>query len=171
VAKVPTQVVTELARSDLIALNIYLLPRRRVNVATFWIAVLVIFLLGIKGKPFALTNALASAMTAFLVAGVGMLFGLLLSIGYSLVASTEKSGTLGKHTYTLHPEGLHELTVANESLHRWSSVLGVIKTKRFIYMPISAYLYHVVPRRSFGSDLDYHAFWEEAHVLCSRAAT
>ena len=90
----------------------------------------------------------------------GTVGGLLCSMAFALSSSTAKTGVLGRHDFEIREDGLFESTPANEQLNRWAGITAVERTAAFIYVGINAYLFHVIPRRSFASQSEYDAFFE-----------
>jgi YcxB-like protein len=79
---------------------------------------------------------------------------------FILVNSTSKSGVVGNHTFTIEAAGLREQTEANDTLNYWSAIKKVEKARAAIYVQINPWLFYVLPRRSFGSDQRFNAFFE-----------
>ena len=165
------QVTTDLRRSDLIWLNAYMLFRLRSNlIFIVVVAVSVFAYLAATGCPTDFRSW--SIITISSVAGGvgGLLAGFLISLTYVLLSSNEKNGTLGGHVYTLSPEGLHESTTANEALHKWSGIQSVQKSGKYIHIRINSYLFHLIPRRAFGTEKEFQEFWEKANEYWKQAA-
>lgn len=79
-------------------------------------------------------------------------------------------GVLGPHTYRIDAEGLHEVTPVNEGLQRWAGVQEVGRSKRFVYIRINSYLFHLIPRHAFASDREFEEFGDAAHAFWTSAA-
>ncbi|MCF6193563.1 MAG: YcxB family protein [Kangiellaceae bacterium] len=147
------KVVTTIRKWDLIRLNLSLLPKQRSTYVTFLIFAIFIFLY-LSWKhcfPHSSNDWLAILAGA---AG-GSIGGILFSIIFSMLSvslmSSEKNGILGRHEYQIDSRGIHEKTVANESLHLWDGVKKIMITKFFILFQINGYLFHVIPKQSFAS--------------------
>ena len=106
---------------------------------------------------------LVSSLAAFL--GV-----FLVSLLFVMLGSTSRSGVIGRHTFTIEDAGLREQTAANDTLSYWSAIRRIEKTRAAINVQISPWLFYVMPRRSFGSDEAFDAFFD-ALVSQHRAKT
>lgn len=165
-------VATELKKMDLIRFNLAIIPKSK----STYVTILVIALLTFGG--ICLRNGVpetsASSMAALVGSLAGGIIGLLVSIVFCIVSimssSSLKNGILGKHEYTLSPEGLHEKTSANEGISKWEGVTMVETAGPYLLIQVSGYLFHIVPKRSFESRSDFDRFvsasmeyWRNAH--------
>jgi hypothetical protein len=82
------------------------------------------------------------------------------SLVFILLNSNTKSGVLGTHTYTIEDAGLRERTAANDTLNYWSAIQKIDKTKSAITIQINAWLFHILPRRAFGGQEQFDAFYD-----------
>lgn len=157
------EVETDITRTDLIKLNLFLLPREKSNIVTGGVlsAGILIFLL-ISKQPDNLSSIGIAAGAAIGGGVAGLLAGFIISLFFILLASSAKSGVLGRHTYRLTEEGLHESTAANEGLQKWQGIQTVGKSKTLIFLRINGYLFHLIPRRAFGSAQEFELFWSKA---------
>ncbi len=165
------QISADIRRSDLAKFNLYCLPRLRSN----WIFVGIV-----AAGMFAYTVATTSPLNTFALLGVAavsivggvsvLLAGFVCSFLWVLSTSTEKSGTLGTHTYSLNEQGLHETTKFNDALHKWTGIRSVEKSDSYIFIRINSYLFHLIPRRAFSSNKEYEEFWSKAYGYWKQAA-
>ncbi len=109
----------------------------------------------VMGSAVLLTTAIASAAGCLVALGV-MLF------------STDDARMLGEHQYTFRDEGLRDQAGGGDTLIRWGGVRDVRRCADFILIHVAQGLYHALPRRSFGSQGEYHAFWNTAQRLRER---
>jgi YcxB-like protein len=154
------KVHTNIRRLDLIIFNLTLLPRVRSTYVTIGVIAFAVatFILLKHGSPETARNWMI-LVVASLGGGVGgMLAGIIISMVLILTTSSKANGILGEHEYEITPEGLLEKTNANEGLSRWSGIQEVRKAGSFILFRISGYLFHIIPRRSFETDEDFHEF-------------
>jgi len=158
------QVSTDVRRSDLAGFNLHLLPRAKPNaVFVAIVAVGTLAYLLLSRRPDSPADFAIAAFAALAAGIVSLLVGFVISLVYVLFASTEKGGVLGAHTYTIGPDGLREVTSSNETLQRWSGIEHIGMSRRYIYIRINSYLFHVIPRRAFSSDEEFAAFWKAAY--------
>lgn len=163
------KVTINLTRWDIATLNWHLFRRRPLNF-TFVLALIYFFYMTVtkSSKP-----DFAHIASALLVSVVGALLISLLSFVVSLIfvllSSSKKSGTIGEHRYEITDSGLHEKTVANDSLYMWSGFKEITKTKSHLLLKVTNYLFHVIPRREFGNSNDYDAFCCRAKELTELA--
>ncbi len=158
------QIVTDIRRSDLVRLNLYFLFRSRANWLMAVIVALASFAYAVYTAVETTRNApvyIALYAIGAVLLGIGsMLFEFIAVIPVVLMSATGKSGVLGRHVYTIGPDGLHESTDVNEGLHKWSGVHAVGRSADLIVVRINGYLFHVFPRRSFGSEQEFESCWE-----------
>ena len=145
-------------RSDLIAMNVALLFKVRANLYWFGLLVLII---GWSGRD--LLNEGIVRFVAFTSLGAMVSFTILFGFGVLIQAAlaSEKQGFLGKHRFEIADDGFHEETEGTRSFAAWDVIRRVTITKRFIYVVVSAYCIHVIPRRAFESDAGYESFGDE----------
>ena len=157
------KITVHVRRLDLLKLQIYTLPRLRANWIFFGGLAFAVFFWVLYNQPRPITFV---DVTIGLVSGLcgaigGLLAGFLCSAIAILSTSTEKSGTLGEHTFEVRPEGLLERTRVNEQLNRWSGIISIQRSSAFILVRINGYLFHVIPRHGFSSDQEYDRFHDE----------
>jgi hypothetical protein len=154
------QVTADITRSDLLAFNLYMIPRLRAN----WITWAVFVVLGIgmslvlNGGVAKTADAVAGLVISLAAATGAMAVCLLFSVSCALLLASEKAGNLGRHVFTLREDGFHERTPINEGLHRWHGVSSVLASRDYLYIGISWYLFHVVPARAFASRPDFERY-------------
>ena len=101
--------------------------------------------------------AIMALFVTILATVVSLIFGNIII----LCTSSEKAGALGKHEFIILSEGLQEKTKANDTLIKWNRIGSVKKTRYFILIQINAFLFHLIPRRSFDDQASYDKFWTE----------
>jgi hypothetical protein len=165
------QVSTDIRRSDLIAFNLYLLPRTKANYIFVGLVAAGVFVYLLMTKRHASGDSIAiAAVTSLVAAAAGLFAGFVISLLFILLTSTEKGGILGTHTYQLTPEGLRESTPLNVALQKWAAIQSVGKSPNFIYLRINSYLFHLIPRRSFDSQQEFEAFWANVRKFRENAS-
>ena len=75
---------------------------------------------------------------------------LLLSLAIAFVF--KQRGVVGEHTLEITERGLSERTEYNESLARWPSIRRLHSTRRYLYIYISDFNFHPVPKRCFDKE-------------------
>ena len=155
-------VKTNLTRADIIRLNLHVMLKTKLTIYMVGWTCFLIFLCWFANPPNEEFNILVIILTSVLLVVGFMMFGIITSILFAVLVSTEKSGVLGEHHFVVLPEGLQEETKANKTLIKWNGIQKPIKTKKFILVPINIYyLYHIIPRRSFDDQASYDKFWTE----------
>ena len=175
IAQIPQHSVdVSIGRWDIVWMNMAVAPKLRVT--WFLFAVFCALILGsyLSIEPFPQDGVL---VTAFVLA-----FAILTSIGFVLflfvssligaMAATGRAGVLGKHRYTLREDGIFEATDANESLHKWAGLHSVIRTRKWLFVRINHYLFHMIPARAFEGPAEFQDFAEalEARFEAARAS-
>lgn len=69
----------------------------------------------------------------------------------AMVALMNTRGVTGEHIIRLSEEGFTESTEFNTSLHRWSGILRVDATKKYLLVFVGDFQAHVIPKRAFPS--------------------
>ncbi len=158
-------------KKDLLALNLYLLPRRQGYWLQFTFLTGAIFAYILIARKTGSAYDVAVAIFAAFAGGVGGLFALTLfsTIEILLTVGT-KNGVLGVHHYALLTQGLQERTDANESLQSWDSVESITKLPNYIFFRVRRQQHHTVPRRAFSNNGEFNLFYERA-VALHQAAT
>ena len=155
-------VKTKLTKKDVLHMNLYLSFRMKSNLYSFILLFVFFLVLGLLNIPIDKeTSLLAITITAALGAVVGWIAGFIVALLFVLCASTDKAGITGEHEFYILPEGLQEETKANKTLIKWHGIKALRKTKKFILVQINAYLFHLIPRRSFDNQDSYDKFWTE----------
>lgn len=92
---------------------------------------------------------------------VGFLAMMAICLVWVLANSTEKGGVIGDHFYEITENEFHERTAQNDSSHKWIGMHKPIRSRHLILVRVNAYMFHVLPRRSFESDLAFEICWKE----------
>ena len=71
---------------------------------------------------------------------------------------SEQGGILGKHTFRISDEGIWESTEHNNNLTKWSGILSVETTNKFIFIFVDTHMAHIIPKRYFNSEDDSNYF-------------
>ena len=165
------QVQVNIRRIDVIAFNLFLLPRARANLIFFVAVAIGIFTFLIAQQSSLSTANIVIALISSVIGGAAaLLLGFLGSLIFVLLSSSVKSGVLGLHTYNIEPEGLREITAVNEGLQKWTGIQEVARSKRFLYIRINGYLFHLIPRHAFSSDHEFNEFGAAAYNNWKAAA-
>lgn len=166
------KVTTNIQKSDLLRLNLGMLPKLRSTYVTIvLIALLSLFFICWKGGiPETVEDWLVVLLSSFVGGIFGVLIGAFINMVYFFVSLSPESGILGEHEYTLVPEGFHESTSVNEGLSKWNGVTKVGVCGQYLLLQISGRLFHIIPARSFDSSKEFQEFvslatelWKSAH--------
>lgn len=158
------EVTANIKRADLV----HLLVMVNIKSALQTILTLSLFIfayLVITQNPSNLKSWLTALTSSLIASPAALIIMLIISSIVILLNSNKKSGVLGKHIYSLSEEGLHEVTIANESLNKWNGIESLTITKNYIIFKINGYLYHIIPKRDFANDAEFNNFWGKANEL------
>jgi hypothetical protein len=113
-----------------------------------------------------LTNdgtGVASIVSIFAVVG-SMLFANLAALLVVLISFVPRlnKGILTTHTLTIDDAGVTEETAVNQSRAKWSGVLRVRQNRSFIFIYLTEYSAHVIPKRAFPAPVDAENFFKQA---------
>lgn len=154
------KITVEIKKSDMILFNLSILPRLK----STYIGLLIISLFTFiaiyleHGIPYSASDWGFTLLASAIGGVLGIVFGFIISITYVILTSSSKNGTLGKHEYTLSEEGLYEKTIANESLNKWAGISDINVVGNYLCFKISSYLYHILPKHSFESEMQFNEF-------------
>jgi len=158
------QIETNITRKDLLHFNSSLLLKLSSTYKTLAIISITVFILMLylNGVPVSGSEWLILIL-ASIGGGIGGVTGAFAANMLSILLSADVSnGSIGKHTYELRDEGLYELTSVNEGVTKWEGIHSIVLSGPFILFKISGFLYHIIPKRSFSSEQDFEAFYNEA---------
>lgn len=164
------EVTAVITKKDLLALNLYLLPRLKGNWIFFVLLALGVwsFLL-LEREPdnsrdvgLTIFAALVSALVGTIACAVVNMITMLLTLG-------KDSGVLGTHHYCLSDSGFHDRTESNESMQKWRAIQSITRTPQYVLLRISAYLFYIVPSRAFHTPEEFDAFYKRAIELKASA--
>ena len=122
-----------------------------------------------RAKAFTLGYLFAALITALLISAFVFVVLFFVNIIFMYASARKSDGILGNHIYSISDEGFRESTAVNETLHRWSSVRHVYRSKKYIFIRVSMYLFHIVPRRSFSDNQEFDCFYDQLTKFQARA--
>ena len=153
-------ITVTITRSDLFWVHIRAIPRVKSTYITLSIIWALIFfsryLDDEKTYPI-----LALLFASFIVAFLLLLGMYVVSFLFYFLLGHKTTGVLGSHQYQITPEGLLEETDVNRTLTKWSGITNLLKTNQFLFVQISWYLFHIIPRRAFKSNEEFEDFYNE----------
>ena len=155
-------ITVTITRSDLFWVHVQALPR----VKSTYIILSIIWASLFFSRYLDDENAhpiLALVFATFIVASLILLSMYVISFLFYFLLGFKTSGVLGNHQYQITPEGLLEETDVNRTLTKWSGMTKLLKTKRYLFVQISWYLFHIIPRRAFKSNEEFESFCNEIH--------
>ena len=149
-------VEANIKRLDLLKMQVYLLFRVPANLyffALIWIAMAIVSwsLLGKYGLAVYLLSVSIVAVFAFLA-------GLPFTILMQLVLATEKQGFIGPHTFEIRDDAFVEVSSGSSTTTRWGNIARIFVFRKYLFVMISMYRVHIVPRRAFRSDDEFRQF-------------
>lgn len=166
------KVNTDIKKIDLIRFNLIILPRLKSSYIMILAISLLVFtyITWTSGLPQSSKGWLGIFFSSVAGGVIGLLCGFVFSMVSILFMSSKNNGILGKHEYTLTPEGLYEETKANNGLSKWEGINKVYIVSSYILFQISGYLFHIVPKSSFESSEAFNKYatasieyWRTAH--------
>ena len=154
------EVTTELTRADLIKFNLAVIPSMKSTyVVILFIAVFLFYIVVSKhGFPESIRKWIFLVMICVSAGVLATIFTTIISFIPILITSRVSNGVLGKHAYKLTEEGLYEKTAVNTGLAKWEGFMEVKVTGSFVFFRMSAYLFHIIPKRSFSSNESFQSF-------------
>lgn len=164
------EIVAEITRWDLVRFNLYFLPRIRSNLIFYGIVVLLLFVIFVTSTPPERSLNWPMAVLVSLSGGVmALAVCFVVSLIWIFLGLRQNSGCLGEHYFKLTERGFHESTEFNETLHKWAGIQSVSKSNRFIFVRISNFLFHIIPRRAFGTEAEFEEFWTKLNLNWKQA--
>jgi hypothetical protein len=92
----------------------------------------------------------------FLQSGERLFYAIIILFIFSTVAvllsSSKKNGILGTHHFEILENGLFETTEANETLTKWTAISKVKQSKSLLYIQVSSFQIHIIPKNSFETE-------------------
>lgn len=145
-------------RTDLVKMNILMLPRLLQTYFGFGFIVVCAALGGIQTieKHGLFVWLSASLVVGFFVFLLVMCFTIL----FQAITATENKGTIGKTVYKLDDSFFIEETLGTETKTRWASIAGLYKFKNYMFVRINPIRIHIIPRREFVTTKDFEYFCE-----------
>ena len=162
------QVELNVTRRDIAQFNLSRLFRLRSNLSLFLLILAVVTLV-----EWTSAGKLGKDINWFLVAVAsagGFVAAFLFCLAFVLLNSNARSGVLGSHTYIVEEAGLREKTQANDTLVYWSAIQKIEKGNFAITVQINAWLFHILPRRSFDRHEHFDAFYAALNQSFERGA-
>ncbi len=155
-------ITVTITRSDLFWVHIQVLPRVKstyITLSMIWAFVFFSSYLDDENAHPILALLFATFIVAFLIL-LGIYVG---SFLFYLLLGYKTNGVLGSHQYQITHEGLLEETDVYRTLTKWSGITNLLKTNRYLFVQISWYLFHIIPRRAFKTNEEFERFCSEIH--------
>jgi hypothetical protein len=164
------EVTVNITRWDMIRLNLWAMYRLKSNLFFMAITSAAVFASIVSSRPLLTPESWAAAVTTSLIGGMAvLLFGFFICLINVLFTSSKKSGALGEHLYTITEQGLYGKTRNAESMLKWSGVNSMHKSRDYMYVRVNSYLFHIIPKRAFGSEIMFEEFWNKANEYFKQA--
>jgi hypothetical protein len=164
------QITSDIRRSDLFHLNLYVYPRARGTYIFVGAIMLGVLVMGPMIHGDFTLKALALGVLFGVLAGIGgvvLLF--LLCVTIQVLTQSKNTGVLGARTYTLRDDGFEWDGETSSGKQKWTAIRSVIKTKDYVLISLTPGLFFVVPGRSFTSREAFNAFFDEAFSLWKKS--
>ena len=127
-------------------------------------------LIALPVLTFVVTSGLDSMSMRVLLSLGSLLFVFLFGLfftGLILMASLKGGAaktTLTEHTVTLTEESVIETTAFNRNEQKWSGIIKVDRTRHYLFIFVSPYSGHVIPRRAFATVAEEEVFYNEVQA-------
>lgn len=142
----------ELTRWDVFQNHITILFRNRLLQVVILLGIAAVEAIVLRGYYGAPLNLLLSASFAAICNLLGWLAVTLLLLSLAISFVFKQRGVVGGHTLEITERGLSERTDYNESLAKWPSIRRVHSTRRYLYIYVSDFNFHSVPKRCFHNE-------------------
>lgn len=154
------QVSTEISRSDLIWMNLYLLKDFRMILrVTLPIPIVVGFFFLLE---FIFSRELPDIGATLAGFAPLMLIAPVLILAMPLLVASKANGILGLRRYNFDDQGMYQYTKISEVLVKWPQIRSLRKTRRFLLAEISPNCFWIIPNRAFQTPLNADAFYTKA---------
>ena len=155
------EVTANITRNDLVRFQfIMLVLNPMALVLAFNVALvmfIVVWILELLGPQYDLEKVMMACLATGAITFILLGFMTILCIYL-----TRDMEVIGKHLFTISPEGLSEKADRSQTFSQWRVFKGVRRMGGYIFMHLGGCMYHIIPRRSFDSDAAYTEFWETA---------
>lgn len=160
------EVVANITRLDLLWLNLYIIPRIKLNYIVLGIGSVFTFIVElITTRPTQIEQIVALFLVILIIFTFAVLItSLIIILIYIFAVPSKKDGILGRHYFVIQNDGFREITVVNDMLHKWQGIRLITKFNSYIFIKINLYQYHIIPKRAFNTEEDFNAFWQELNA-------
>jgi hypothetical protein len=108
---------------------------------------------------------IASVLTTAIITAATLVLLLVLNPLCALLRNRKGSPAAETQCYSLTDVGLSRQSASSDTLLKWGGARSLRKTKRAIYVGVSAASYFILPRHSFATDDEYQSFWNNIQKL------
>ncbi len=152
-----------LTRKDLFAFQFHALMRNRILQGMTAFFVLFFMYQGFhtpppKGQPeLSLTVKMVVASVLGLIALLSM-FVFMFLVLFLMIRSNKFKGLLGEHVLTLTDAGMFTRSPQSEGLRKWTGLLKVASTNKYLFLYVNETTGQIVPKRYFASPAEAQSF-------------
>lgn len=152
------KVETNIKKTDIIYMQYYFIPRLKKNIFMYF----VLFLLPIlsSGDMIKEHGVFASIVSAFILVNIIFFTVYTVLILISSLFLTKARGDIGKQLIEVDDVYFSETTAGTQTKTKWIGIDKLFKSKRYIYVMISGFRAHIIPKRSFENDAQFESFWQ-----------
>jgi len=146
---------------DVMGFCFYHYPRSPLVMVTYGIGFLLVSLTIFQALPNDASGA--AKVTTFLVMELiafALLAGILAATIVLSMVSRRNKTLLTEHVLTLSEDSFTEETAYNKTEQKWSGVQKLARTRQHIFIYVSQYGAHVVPRRAFRGATEWDSFYD-----------
>jgi hypothetical protein len=142
------QIHTEITRLDLLKMQIALFFKFKIDYITFILMLCFVLFSGI------IIWILLGVISSIL----GFSIFIVIAIVFQMITATAAKGFIGNHTFEITDSGFSEITEGTQTISSWDAIDKVYRTKQYIFVVISAYRVHIIPRRAFENNEEFEKF-------------
>ena len=157
-------VQTKISRIDLLRMQLYLLFRISAN---FYFFLLLWTLMAFSTWSALEEHGVVAYLLTVTIIAIGAFFGAIVFCGIlQLIFASEKHGFIGPHQFEIRPDGFSETTKGTTTVTNWAGVQRLFRFRSYLFLMISTFRVHIIPRRAFESEEAFQNFADsiESHM-------
>lgn len=158
------KVESNIKKIDIIYMQYYLMPRLKTNIVMYF----VLFLLSaFSSIDLIKSNFFIFVLSVFCVTSLWFLLFYTAIVFMQLLFLRKDKGCIGEQLIEVDDVYFSETTAGTQTKTKWIGIDKLFKSKRYIYVMISGFRVHIIPKRSFENDAQFEAFWQLINTHCA----